>query len=123
MGKEAPRQPEQPSAQADPKARGKALFAVFNGAVDGQIAGDKAHGWGNKDSIAVIESIVAEDAALSSGDVRQFTLSDEALAFIAAVVNPSAFRQQLESKADGRLTKVEAKRVGSLKNLVNQFKS
>ena len=114
---------KQGEAKADPKARGKALFAVFNGAVDGQIAGDKQHGWGNKDSLAVIESIVAEDAALSDGDVKQFTLSDEALQFIGVVINPSAFRQQLEGKDDGRLTKVEAKRVGSLKNLASEFGS
>lgn len=118
-----PEKPESGKPQADPKARGKALFAVFNGVVDAQIAGDKSHGWGNKDSMAVIESIVAEDAAMSDGDVKQFTLSEEALQFIAVVVNPSAFRQQLESKDDGRLTKVESKRVGSLKNLSAEFGS
>ena len=108
-------------AKADPKARGKALFSVFNGTIAGQIAGDKSHGWGNKDSLAVIESIVAEDAALSEGDVKQFTLSDEAMQFIGVVVNPSAFRQQLEG--DGRLVKTETKRVGSLKNLASEFGS
>jgi hypothetical protein len=111
------------AAQADPKARGKALFASFNDAVNTQIAGDKAHGWGNKDSLAVVEAIVSKDAELSEGDVTKYTLTDEALQFIGVVINPSAFRQQLESKDDGRLTKVEAKRVGSLKNLASEFGS
>jgi len=118
-----PEQQKPDAAKPDPKARGKALFSVFNGVVDSQIAGDKSHGWGNADSMAVIESIVAEDAALSDGDVKQFTLSEEAMKLIAIVVNPSAFRQQLESKDDGRLTKVEGKRAGSLKSLKAEFGS
>lgn len=115
--------PESGKPQADPKARGKALFAVLNGVVDAQIAGDKSHGWGNQDSLAVIESIVAEDAAMSDGDVKQFTLSDEALKCIAMVVNPSAFRQQLEGKKDGRLVKVEGKRSNSLEAMKAEFGS
>jgi hypothetical protein len=123
MAKPETQKPQGDKPQADPKARGKALFGAFNAVVNAQIGGDKQHGWGNKDSMAVIESIVAEDAALNDGDVKQFTLSDEAMRIIALVVNPSAFRQQLESKDDGRLTKVEAKRTGSLKNLSAEFGS
>jgi hypothetical protein len=111
------------SAKADPKARGKALFAAFNAAVDGQIKGDKAHGWGNEDSLAVIEAVVAEDVNWHEGEAKTYTLSDEAMKFIGIVVNPSAARQQFEHKDDGRLVKTESKRVGSLKAMKTEFGS
>jgi hypothetical protein len=117
--------PEKPAEAPKPdgKARGKALFAEFNAAVNLQIGGDKHHGWGNKDSLAVIEAIVAKDVEFHEGEAKTYTLSDEAIQFIGVVINPSAFRQQLESKDDGRLEKTETKRVGSLKNLASEFGS
>ncbi len=113
--------PKSPESEA--KQRGKALWATLISVVDAQIAGNRQHGWGAKDSMAVVENIVAEDATFSKcGDVAKFTLSEEALRIIGAVVNPSAFRQQLEAK-DGlnRLDKVEGKRQGSLKSLAAEF--
>ena len=122
------KQKETPKGEPTPevseaKARGKALWAVLISIVDARIAGDRKHGWVADDSMPVIEGLVAEDASLSKcGDVAKFTLSDEALAMIKAVVNPSGFRQQLEDpKGLNRLDKSENKRGGSLKNLEAQY--
>lgn len=123
MAKPEQQKPQGDKPQADPKARGKALFAAFNAAVDAQIAGDKLHGWGNEDSMAVIEAIVAEDVNWHEGEAKTYTLSDEAMKFIGIVVNPSAARQRFEDEDDGRLTKVVGKRSNSLKTLKAEFGS
>lgn len=117
--------PEQKAPESDAKALGKALWAALLATIDGQINGDRKHGWGAKDSMAVIENIVAEDAGLSKcGDVTKYVLSEEATRIISTVVNPSAFRQQLEDpKGLNRLDKVEAKRTGSLKSMAAEFGS
>ena len=91
---------------------------VFWKAVFGQINNDRNHGWVAKDSLPVVEAIVAEDAsefaegiakaarlpeseedftALNASYAR-YTPSDCAMARIGDVVNPSGFRQQLEKK-------------------------
>ncbi len=121
--KETPKEPTPEVSEA--KQRGKALWSVYIATVDAQIAGNRQHGWVAADSMAVIENIVAEDAALSKcGDVAKFTLSAEALSFITAVVNPSGHRQQLEDpKGLNRLDKSENKRGGSLKGLAAEFGS
>lgn len=108
--------------QTDAKALGKALWAVLQATIDAQIGGNKDHGWGAKDSLAVIENIVAEDAALSKcGDVVKYSLSDEAMRMIAEVINPSAFRQQLEKAK--RLNKSENVRKAGLDALGEEFGS
>ncbi len=126
--KETPKAPPaalETPAQAEAKRRGKALWATLVATIDAQIAGNRKAGWGQADSLAVIERIVAEDASLSkAGSVQQYTLSDEALLIIGNVVNPSAFRQQLEDpKGLNRLDKVEGKRTGSLKKFQEEFGS
>ncbi len=122
MAKETPKAAPEMS---DAKQLGKALWATLVAILEAQINGNRSHGWGAKDSMAVIEGIVAEDASLSKcGDVAKFTLSEEALRIIGAVINPSAFRQQLEDpKGLNRLDKVEGKRSGSLKGLAAEFGS
>ncbi len=124
MGKET-KAPASAPADSEAKQRGKTLWAAMLAAVDGQIAGDRNHGWVGADSLATVEAIVAEDASLSKcGDVAKFTLSGEALAMISAVINPSAFRQQLEDpKGLNKLDKSDAKRSGSLKSLAAEFGS
>jgi hypothetical protein len=77
-----------------------ALGAEFSAAVIAQINDDRQHGWSAKDSMAVVEAIVAKDAELTPPDMlaSRFTLSDEAQSFILKVINPSQFRQVLESE-------------------------
>lgn len=53
----------------------------------------KANGWGGEDSVAVIEAIV--DAAYLGDSPEGF---DAVKANVAALVNPSQFRQRLEAK-------------------------
>ncbi len=125
MAKETPKTPAPGSPDSEAKQRGKALWATLVSIIDAQIAGNRKAGWGQADSLAVIEGVVAEDASLSkAASVQQFTLSDEALLIIGNVVNPSAFRQQLEDpKGLNRLDKVEGKRTGTIKGLMAEFGS
>ncbi len=125
MAKETPKAPAPASPDSEAKQRGKALWATLVRIIDAQIAGNRKAGWGAKDSMAVIEGIVSNDAELSKcGDVSKFTLSDEAMLIIGNVVNPSAFRQQLEDpKGLNRLDKVEGKRTGTIKGLMAEFGS
>ena len=80
-------------------------MAAFNGAVMGQVGSDRKHGWGVDDSCVVIESLIAE--VLPEGE----TPSDEMMKLIKLVVNPSAFRQRLESakRPDGQSVLAESK--------------
>ncbi len=125
MGKETKAPATPPPADSEAKQRGKALWAELIRVVDERIAGDRDHGWVADDSMPAIEALVAKDAEMSkASDVAKFTLSDEAMAIIKAVVNPSGFRQQLEAK-DGlnRLDKSDSKRGGSLKKLAAEYGS
>jgi len=69
-------------------------------AVEARVAGDKNHGWGADDSMAVI-------AAIWESEVGE-AMPSEAAGRIREVVNPSAFRQKLESA--GLLLASEVKR-------------
>ena len=121
--KETPKGDATPEVSHGEKALKQALWAVFQAAVDGQIDGNRKHGWVNDDSFAVIEAIVAEDAAQSKcGDVAKYTLSEPAAKLIRLVINPSAYRQKEEAEG-GRLDKVEGKRSGSLSSLEKEFNS
>lgn len=122
MAKETPKAPAPAEVNAD-KARKQALWAAFQSAVDERIGGDRKHGWGNEDSFAVIEAIVAEDASLA-GEIpaAKYTLSEPASKLIRLVINPSAYRQKEEAEG-GRLDKVENKRSGSLSSLEKEFNS
>lgn len=112
MGKPKEQQQAPQGEPSESKVRGKALWAAAKAAIDGQINGDRNHGWGQADSKAAIEAVVNEDAALSKcGDVTKFTLSDEALLIIDRFINPSACRQWLEdAKGMNRLNKSDRKR-------------
>lgn len=77
------------------------IVAAFRDAVKAQIGDDRNHGWGNEDSLAVIDAVVAADAEVAAeagGTLEKYTLSDDAQFFVRKVVNPSAFRQVLETE-------------------------
>ena len=71
--------------------RSDTRFKTF---VHERIKGDKRHGWGVEDSVAIIESLIAEDAP------DGYAPSEDLMKLVAIVVNPSAFRQQLEKAGD-----------------------
>jgi hypothetical protein len=77
----------------------------FQSAVKNAIGGDKNHGWGVEDSMEVIDTLIAENCEAIAKDKG---LSEELSATIKAVINPSAFRQILESK--GVLSENKTKR-------------
>ena len=89
------------------------LVEAFHAAIKGQIQGDTKHGWGQADSLAVIEAVVAEDATQEAkkpgASLEKYTPSEAAMKLIAEVVNPSAFRQKLETK--GILNKSHERKV------------
>lgn len=67
----------------------------FADVVKSAIGGDKNHGWGVEDSFEVIDVLIAENAdeiAKAKG------LPEEVGVFIKQVINPSQFRQKLETK-------------------------
>jgi hypothetical protein len=65
----------------------------FQEQIKTQINGDKNHGWGADDSVAVILAVVAEETGTDVSDLSGI------IPLIKAVVNPSQFRQSLESKS------------------------
>ncbi len=101
--------------------RKTALVAVLNQVIKSQLNGDKNHGWGADDSMAVIDAVVAKDAELSPKGTlaEKYTLSDEALDLVRAVVNPSAFRQILEAKKLLNPPKKGESTRGSVKDLIS----
>lgn len=83
----------------EPKKISDAALALFRSAVIGIIGKNKDHGWVQADSVAGIDSIVAEDAtnAAAKGEtLDKYSLSEDANAAVAMMVNPSACAQQLE---------------------------
>lgn len=74
---------------------------AWQSAVKAQINGDKQHGWGQQDSIAVIQAVLCNETGSSAEDLKPL------MALIEPLVNPSAFRQKLESQ--GVLAKSEKK--------------
>ena len=62
----------------------------FNKTVIDQIAGDRSHGWGLRDSLAVAKTVFEWAETNSEG------WSEDVAACIAEIINPSAFRQRLE---------------------------
>ena len=65
---------------------------MFAQTVKNRINGDKNHGWGVDDSVEVIMAVVATETGTEVKDIESIR------GLIKAVVNPSAFRQQLETK-------------------------
>lgn len=60
---------------------------VFLASVSARVAGDRNHGWGAEDSLAVIKALFGA----SKG-----TWTDEVGGLVKTVINPSQFRQALE---------------------------
>ncbi len=87
----------------------KSIQKAFWDTVKHQISGNRKHGWHQKDSMAVIDAVVAEDAAQAGGSAKDYSLSQTATELINEVVNPSAMRQKLESKDVNMLDKSEVK--------------
>jgi len=87
------------------------LNEAFQNAVKSRIGGNKKHGWGNDDSVEVILAVVAEETGTDKADLQNL------LPFIKVIVNPSSFRQALEST--GVLEKTESgKRSSAVKGLL-----
>ena len=99
------------------------VIETMKASIDNQINGNKAHGWGQVDSMAVADDLFSEYApyfdslktALEAPEIRQAVMAG-----INQVVNPSACRQWLESEKVGKLTKQESGRSKSSK-LFAQF--
>lgn len=94
------------------------LIAVYRDSILEQIGSNREHGWGQDDSLNVIETVIAEDASEFAGGCRtllaaqmsgsvdplelcheqyaRYTLSDTAKSLIKSMINPSAARNQLE---------------------------
>lgn len=84
---------------------------AFQNAIKTAINGDKNHGWGANDSLAVIMAVIAEETGTSKEDLQGIE------PLIKAVINPSAFRQTLESK--GVLNKSNGVRSSAMKGLLD----
>ena len=97
------------------KAHSDKLGKEFADSIRRAIGSDKDHGWGVEDSCEVIESIIAEDGP------GGYSPSDEAMALIKMVVNPSAFRQRLEAQKMLNESKKNETRKASLKGLLEKF--
>jgi hypothetical protein len=65
---------------------------AFTAGVKATINGNKEHGWGVEDSVNVIGDILANETGADKKDLEPL------LALIKPLINPSAFRQVLESK-------------------------
>lgn len=105
-----------PATASKPDAKAR-LQKAFNEAVIGRIGDDRHHGWGAADSAEVIEVVIMEDVAIFREDKgnadKVYGPSEAAMSLIGDVINPSAFRQKLESakRPDGQtvLQKSETK--------------
>lgn len=109
MSKENATQNEQP---AQPEAK---KLSVFQQTVKSQINGDKKHGWGVEDSLEVIIALIAEETGATVADLKE--ASAKLIEEIRLVVNPSQFRQRLETA--GSLEKTEVKRNKTLKGVLD----
>lgn len=80
------------TSEAQAKARLEKAQKTMLERTKARIGGNKDHGWGEADSMDVIEHVINEE--MPDG----YVISEEALGIIALQVNPSAQRQRLESK-------------------------
>lgn len=82
------------------------LTETFRESVKAQINDDRQHGWGIEDSRNVIVDVICEDASAHNEEKPEqaYSPSKEAVELMARVINPSAFRQRLESakRPDGQ---------------------
>ena len=89
------------------------VIETMKSSIASQIAGNRQHGWGQSDSMAVIGDLIAEfvpDMAEKNQDVYQAVLAG-----INQMVNPSAARQWLESSKVNLLDKAEGRKGASAK--------
>lgn len=83
------------------------VVETMKSSIDSQIDGNRQHGWGQKDSMAVIGDMLAEfsgEIAAKNNEVHQAVLAG-----INQLVNPSACRQWLESEKVDKLDKSEGR--------------
>ena len=88
---------------------------VFQRAVKAIVNGDKNHGWGNDDSVKVLIALIADNAGCDEKDIAD---DAEFVGALKEVVNPSQFRQKLETA--GILAK-GATRKEKVNNLLADF--
>ena len=86
----------------------------FAASVKQRINGDKNHGWGVDDSTEVILAVIANETGTTRNDL------DGVANIIKGLVNPSAFRQQLEN--NGILNKGEKRTNKGLASLLDGLK-
>jgi hypothetical protein len=86
------------------------------------INGDKNHGWGIDDSLAVIIALLREETGEMYGDKDKdgVVIGADLLASIKQVINPSQFRQRLES---AKLLNEQPKRAAKVESLLADFKA
>jgi hypothetical protein len=105
-----------PDAAAEAaKALDAKLGKAFVQSITSAIGGDKDHGWGIDDSCEVIETLIAEDGP------DGYAPSEALMSYIKRVVNPSQFRQQLESAEQLNKSVKAEKRKAGLDSLLKSF--
>ena len=89
----------------------------FADAVKAAIGDNREHGWGVEDSAEVIETLIA--AEMPEGIVP----SDELMKHVRKVINPSAFRQQLEKakRPDGKTVLAPGSKRERVRTALNLF--
>ena len=90
------------------------VIETMKSSINAQINGKRDHGWGQADSVAVIEDLLAEFAG-DFNNADNMEVHDAVMAGINQVVNPSACRQWLESKNVNLLDKQDSKATKSNK--------
>lgn len=84
----------------------KEVGETFKSSITTQINSNRKHGWGQKDSMAVIEDMLAEfGGCFASAEENDIALAKAVMERINKLVNPSACRQWLESKEINLLDK------------------
>ena len=83
----------------------------FQRAVAKRINGDKNHGWGIEDSLAVVVDLLTDEGCEPTAECQ---------CAIREVINPSQFRQKLETK--GALNKQPSKKA-FVESMLADFKA
>ena len=92
------------------------VIETMKSSIASQIAGNRQHGWGQADSMAVISDLLAEfGGEFASKEPEAQEVRNAVLAGINQMVNPSAARQWLESSKVNLLDKAEGRKGASAK--------
>lgn len=86
-----------------------AIKQTFQASVAKRINKDKDHGWGVEDSLAVVIDLLIDETG--SEEIRE---NKELVAAVKEVINPSQFRQKLESAKILNKSKTKDEKVESL---------